>query len=116
LHNKAAVVYTSSCIHAHVPPRLIAPDVTDLLGVFRIDLANGLWDNQKVVAWVDACVLAEDAPSEPVLDLALSGHRSGNNLVETLDGYLGDPQPAVGATARTVRGRSSAAGAVVEVV
>lgn len=85
-----------------MPHAPIAPDVLNLLGVFRIGLVNGLWDNQKVVAWADACVLAEDAPSEPVLDLALSGHRSRNDLVEALDGYLGDPLPAV--SARVVLG------------
>jgi hypothetical protein len=74
-----------------------APDMTSLLGVFRIGLVNGLWDNQQVVAWADAQVLAEDAPSELVLDLALSGHRSRNDLVETLDTYLGGPLPSVSA-------------------
>ncbi|RZJ95409.1 MAG: hypothetical protein EOO60_00485 [Hymenobacter sp.] len=75
----------------------LAPDMTNLLGVFRIGLVTGLWDNQKIVAWADAQVLAEDAPSELVLDLALSGHRSRNDLVETLDTYLGDPLSSVSA-------------------
>jgi hypothetical protein len=75
----------------------LAPDVTSLLGVFRIGLVNGLWDNQKVVAWADNQVLTEDTPSELVLDLALSGHRSRNELVETLDMYLGDQLPSVSA-------------------
>lgn len=70
-------------------------NVTDLLEVFRIGLVNGLWDNQLVVAWADARVLAEDAPSEVVLDLALSGHRSRNDLISALDTYVGCPRPLV---------------------
>ena len=101
MHNKTAVAYTA-VVFPPMPHAPLAPDVTDLLGVFRIGLVNGLWDNQQVVAWADACVLAEDAPSEPVLDLALSAHRSRNDLVETLDGYIGDPLPAV--SARVVLG------------
>jgi hypothetical protein len=75
----------------------LTSDVTSLLGVFRIGLVNGLWNKQKVVAWADAQVLTEDAPSELVLDLTLSGHRSHNDLVETLDTYLGEALPSVSA-------------------
>ena len=80
-----------------MPHSSIAPEVTSLLGVFRIGLVTGLWDDSKVVAWADACVLAEDVPSELVLDLALSGHRSRNDLVATLDAYIGDSLPAMSA-------------------
>lgn len=56
-----------------------------------------MWDKQKVVAWADACVLAEDIPSELVLDLALSAHRSRNDMVQTLDAYIGEPLPILSA-------------------
>lgn len=88
-------------------------DVTDLLEVFRIGLVNGLWDNQLVVSWSDARVLAEDAPSEVVLDLALSSHRSRNDLIGALDTYIECPRPPV--AGRVVLGwlhRQYAAGAI----
>lgn len=75
-------------------PSPVPPDVAALLEVFRMGLVTGLWDKHPVVTWADARVLAEDEPPAFVLDLALSGHRSRNDLV-ALDGYLGDPRPAV---------------------
>lgn len=88
-------------------------DVTDLLEVFRIGLVNGLWDNHLVISWADTCVLAEDAPSEVVLDLALSSHRSRNDMISALDTYIGCPRPPV--AGRVVLGwlhRQYAAGAI----
>jgi hypothetical protein len=76
-------------------PALVPTDVAALLEVFRMGLATGLWDKAPVVAWADARVLAEDEPPAYVLDLALSGHRSRNDLIGALAGYRGDPPPAV---------------------
>lgn len=88
-------------------------DVTELLEVFRIGLVNGLWDNQRVVSWADARVRAEDAPSEVVLDLAPSSHRSRNDLIGALGTYLECPRPPV--AGRVVLGwlhRQHTAGAI----
>ncbi|OWP61915.1 hypothetical protein CDA63_16860 [Hymenobacter amundsenii] len=69
-------------------------DVVALLEVFRMGLVTGLWDQQAVMAWADARVLAEQEPPEFVLDLALSGHRTRNDVVAALEGYIRSPRPA----------------------
>ena len=77
------------------PPSPSANHVVDLLEVFRIGLVNGLWDQHVVVAWADDCLLAQDTPSEVVLDLALSGHRSRNDVITALGTYIECPRPPV---------------------
>lgn len=77
------------------PPLPSSNHIVDLLDVFRIGLVNGLWDQHVVVAWADDCLLAEDTPSDAVLALALSGHRSRNDVVSALAAYIGCQQPPV---------------------
>ncbi|MBO2007454.1 hypothetical protein [Hymenobacter negativus] len=70
-------------------------DFVALLEVFSIGLTNKIVSTRQVIDWADAIIQQDAEPDDFIIELAMSGSQSINDLISLINVYVGDAIPSV---------------------